>query len=86
MVGQTIGDKKTLKEISNLTRFGRLVINASHLVEESRELYQRGEITTNDMKIQISTRHQTLPIKQDPTMYKREIEIQMKAKANEHVQ
>ena len=51
LVGQYIRDENVMSEIANPTRFGGLAINASNLVEESRELFLRGEVTTNDLKI-----------------------------------
>ena len=62
MVGQSIRDENKQKDISNPTRFGGLAINASHLVEKSREIHLRGEITTNDLKTKLIMQGQTLPI------------------------
>ena len=53
IVGQSISDENTVSEISNPTRYGGLAISDSHLVEKSRELYLRGQITTNDLKTKL---------------------------------
>ena len=63
LVGQYIRDKNVMNEIANPIRFGGLAINASNLMEESRELFLRGVITTNDLKTKLIMQDPTLRIK-----------------------
>ena len=86
IVGQSITDESLPCEISNLSIYGGLAINASRMVEKSRELYLRGQITTNDLKTKLIAQNHVPPIKQDLSIYKKEKEIQMKTKMNEHIQ
>ena len=74
MLGQAIADEGTYTQISNPIRFGGLAINTTRLAEETKEIFDRGNVTTNDLKEKLVNQDQSLPAKYDHTEYRKEVE------------
>ena len=50
LLGKEIVDERTYKQISNPIRFGGMAINTTRLAEETKEIFDRGNITTYVLK------------------------------------
>ena len=80
LFGQAIVGANTHHQISNPTRYGGLAINTCRLIEETEELFRRGEMTSSELKLKLKTQDQTLPMKQDYVEYRKESEQEGKKK------
>lgn len=78
LVGQKIPNEKTLQQISNPTRYGGLAINTCRWAEETKELFERCEETSKELKQKLISNDNALPAIQENKEYKRTKEMQLR--------
>ena len=85
LVGQAIMGVNTNEQISNPTRYGGLAINTCRLVEETEELFRRGEVTTCELKLKLKSQDQTLPMKRGYAEFRKESDQDAKRRLLEQI-
>lgn len=85
LVGQAIVGRNTLEQVSNPTRYGGLAIAAINLMEETREMFSRGEVTSGDLKSKLINQDHALPIKMDMSEFKKQKEKLIRKEINEQI-